>query len=241
MSEASSVVVIELEGLFDVGPPIGRGQFGTVSPATHRLSGCTVALKACDKCSLQVSDPKTLHRVRQEARVLQYKLGHANVVRCFGLVETVDVISIVLSLEPGESLAAFVSRNGALEEVTAAPAVLQVARALRHCHERKVCHRDVKLDNVMYDSTSGRAVLVDFGLALVQRTKVARLDVRCGSAEYSAPEMVDPRSKGYHGPAVDAWAFGVLVYVCTPPSRAACRHGASPSHARASLVEEPIF
>ena len=73
-------------------------------------------------------------------------------------------------------------------------------------------HRDVKLDNIVFDRSTGRAVLVDFGLALAVRTQGSRLDVRCGSHEYNAPELLDPASKGYYGPAVDMWALGVAVY-----------------------------
>ena len=92
-----------------------------------------------------------------------------------------------------------VSEDGAMAEGRAAPIVLQLVRALRHCHQRKIAHRDVKLDNVIYDADSGRAVLCDFGLALAVRSQGSRLDVRCGSPEYNAPEILDG-SKGYCAP-----------------------------------------
>ena len=63
----------------------------------------------------------------------------------------------------------------------------------------------------MYDPTGGRAVLLDFGLALVLRTHGSKLDVRCGSLEYNAPEMLDTTSK-WSGPACDMWSLGVLAY-----------------------------
>eukprot|EP00966_Prymnesium_polylepis_P113987 2634682-Prymnesium_polylepis.1 len=71
----------------------------------------------------------------------------------------------------------------------------------------------------MVDPARRVATLIDFGFALVQKTKGGRLEVHCGSDEYNAPEMLEMRSaagkdagKGYHGPAVDAWALGVLTY-----------------------------
>jgi len=144
-------------------------------------------------------------------------LDHPCIVRCYGSIELPTLLCTVLDRVLGESLAHLITREGALSEGRCAPIVLQVARALRHCHERKVSHRDVKADNVMVAPT-GHAVLIDFGLALLQRTKGGRLDVRCGSSEYTAPEMLEitggkQASKGYHGPAVDAWALGVLAYV----------------------------
>ena len=155
---------------FELGTTLGAGQFGTVHAATHTPTGSCVALKLCDKLKMQ-EDPQLLHRCRQESRLLFHKLRHANIVRCFGAIETPECLCTILSVESGESLAHLVSARGALAEGAAGPIVLQLARALRHCHECKVSHRDVKLDNVVHDEGSGRAVLIDFGLAIVQKTK----------------------------------------------------------------------
>lgn len=196
---------------FTLGEPLGRGAFGVVLRAVHCASCAAVAVKVTNRAAPEMDDPKVLHRVRSEARVLK-RLVHPNVVQCFGAVETKAVIAVLLSAELGQSLAELVSSSGAMAESQSAPVVLQIARALRHCHQRKIAHRDVKLENVMYDAQSGRAVVVDFGLALVVRTQGSRLDVLCGSPDYYAPEMLDKGSKGYYGPAIDMWALGVLAY-----------------------------
>ena len=201
---------------FTLGTALGEGAFGIVLNAKSAHYPGELALKITNKENPAVQNPSVLHRVRAEARVLR-KLSspspHASIVRCFGAVESAQIVALVLSREAGQSLAHYVSDSGAMVEDKAAPIALQVARALRHCHARKICHRDVKLDNVVWDESSGRAVLCDFGLALAVRTQGgSRLDVRCGSHEYMAPELLDPSSKGYYGPAVDMWALGVLVY-----------------------------
>ena len=201
---------IEVLHGFILGDVLGAGTFGKVLAATAR-DHC-VALKLHDKSSVALNDAKVLHRVRAEARVLR-RLEHPGIVQCYGCIETDSLVCVVLSREVGVSMADSIAQHGALTESQAAPVLLQLARALRHCHERKVSHRDVKLDNIIYDSETGRAALVDFGTALIQKTHGGRLDVRCGSVEYNAPEMLDPSSKGYHGPAIDAWALGVVAYL----------------------------
>ena len=195
--------------LFVLGEALGAGTFGIVVHAQYQ--GTSVALKCTDKSST-TGDPRWLHRVRTEARVLK-KLEHPNIIRCFGAVEDAAAVALVLSREDGQSMEKVVAEHGVMAEAAAAPVVLQLARALRHMHQRKIAHRDIKLDNLMYDAATGRVVLIDFGLALAVRTQGSRLDVKCGSAEYLAPELIDPRSKGYYGPAVDMWAVGVLAYV----------------------------
>lgn len=40
-------------------------------------------------------------------------------------------------------------------------------QALRHCHAMDVCHRDVKLENMVFDPATCHARLIDFGLSLI--------------------------------------------------------------------------
>jgi serine/threonine protein kinase len=68
--------------------------------------------------------------------------------------------------------------------------VRQVADALDHAHRRGVLHRDLKPSNVMV-TRSGRALLVDFGLATTKGTsKLTRTGALLGSLPYLAPEQV---------------------------------------------------
>jgi len=77
--------------------------------------------------------------------------------------------------------------------------------ALGHFHERLICYRDLKPENVLVDS-EGYCIVVDLGFAKIVANKTFTL---CGTPEYLAPEIIT--SKG-HNKAVDWWAFGVLVY-----------------------------
>ena len=195
---------------------LGQGAFSVVLHAQHIPTKNVVALKLTDKRNL---DPKVLHRVRTEAKLLEKPPKHRNIVRCFGgAVEDDSVVALILSRESGQSLAKIVNEDGPMDDKDAAPICLQLVRALKHCHSRKIAHRDVKLENVVLDEESGRAVLVDFGLALAVRTAGSRLDVKCGSPEYYAPELLrlstleGSNSNTYYGPAVDMWALGVTIY-----------------------------
>lgn len=84
----------------------------------------------------------------------------------------------------------------------------QAAAALCYCHAHAVCHRDVKLDNVLLDYW-GRCALTDFGLA-VRVAEGSELTMPCGSLLYNAPEIL--RGKPYDGRKADVWAFGVMTY-----------------------------
>merc|ERR1719271_1093443 len=81
--------------------------------------------------------------------------------------------------------------------------LLGMLRCVRYMHARGVCHRDLKLENWLFDSPDPDTAtlrLVDFGLARVfgplrpdlskTRSKT-NFDERVGSAYYCAPEVLE--------------------------------------------------
>ncbi|MEZ5964540.1 MAG: bifunctional serine/threonine-protein kinase/formylglycine-generating enzyme family protein [Planctomycetota bacterium] len=89
-------------------------------------------------------------------------------------------------------------------------ALAQVLDALQHAHDQGVLHRDVKPSNVLVDVT-GRAVLIDFGLAHVAAaTTITRTGDTLGSLPYMAPELL--RSSGEASVASDIYAVGATLH-----------------------------
>ncbi|MBX3464146.1 MAG: serine/threonine protein kinase [Planctomycetes bacterium] len=81
-----------------------------------------------------------------------------------------------------------------------------VADALVHAHERGVLHRDVKPSNVVV-TPDGRALLLDFGLALSDGS--ARLTQgQLGSPAYMSPEQVRGEELDAR---TDVWSLGVTL------------------------------
>ena len=86
---------------------------------------------------------------------------------------------------------------------------VEILLAIKHMHEQGVCHRDVKLENMLMQS-DGHVVVADMGFA---KTKVAfceeRLRTFCGTVECVAPELLRGQPYGF---MVDWWAFGILLF-----------------------------
>lgn len=96
----------------------------------------------------------------------------------------------------------------------------QLVLALYAIHKPlRVCHRDVKPENVLVHPETLQLKLLDFGLATHFSRSHAKLTTCCGSPAFHCPEIVTALSKplgsvSYWGPEVDAWTCGVTLLRC---------------------------
>lgn len=56
----------------------------------------------------------------------------------------------------------YLDHNGRLEEEEVSDIIGQLLTAVSYMHEKGVCHRDIKPQNLLYDSLSRELKLIDF-------------------------------------------------------------------------------
>ena len=73
-------------------------------------------------------------------------------MQAFECFEFNDSFGLVLELCEGVDLAAHVQQHGHMCEADAREIMAQLLSALKYIHSNQLCHRDVKLENMIYDA-----------------------------------------------------------------------------------------
>eukprot|EP01065_Artemidia_motanka_P029552 TRINITY_DN3564_c0_g3_i1.p1 TRINITY_DN3564_c0_g3~~TRINITY_DN3564_c0_g3_i1.p1 ORF type:complete len:397 (+),score=66.06 TRINITY_DN3564_c0_g3_i1:240-1430(+) len=178
---------------------VGEGTYGKVTKVSSKCTGAVLACKE-QRRDGPASDPQN------EADILS-KLSHPFVVGLHGSFESNGSLCMLLDFLPGGDLMQHVLEGGCCSEDRARVYLAEAALALAYLREHNVVHRDVKLENLVLNS-SGHAVLIDFGFARVLSEGETTTDVR-GTLPYMAPEALT-RGSSFEA---DWWSLGVCLFV----------------------------
>jgi serine/threonine-protein kinase len=183
---------------------LGRGGMASVFKAERR--GELVALKR--PLASFLDDQPFLDRFLREADIGR-TLNHPNIVRILERGNVLGVPYFTMELVPGETLYAFMRRQGAADPRFAARILVQIAEALDLAHGKGVVHRDLKPSNIML-LPDGSARVMDFGIARAQRfDTLTATSAFLGTPHYVAPEMIEgPGAE----PRSDLYALGVVLF-----------------------------
>ena len=227
-------------GRYELLGVLGEGGFATVYRAWDPVLDREVALKAL--LPHLAGDQDIRGRFLGEARVLA-RLRHPHIVTVYDVGEVTDPRVpgtgwpfFTMELIEGATLEDLTS-GGALSLREALPILSGLASAVDYLHAAGLVHRDIKATNVMLE-TSGRVVLMDFGIArgLDQKPHTA-VSSLLGTPEVMAPEQVRGRQAG---PATDVYALGVLTYLLLSGRPPFTGNAARVLHAHAYEAPPPL-
>ncbi|ERM97331.1 hypothetical protein AMTR_s00073p00126020 [Amborella trichopoda] len=138
-------------------------------------------------------------------------LRHPNIVRFKEVLLTPTHLAIVMEYAAGGELFARICNAGRFSEDEARFFFQQLISGVSYCHSMQICHRDLKLENVLLDgSPAPRLKICDFGYS---KSSVLHSQPKStvGTPAYIAPEVLARRE--YDGKIADVWSSGVTLYV----------------------------
>ncbi|CAD8066570.1 unnamed protein product [Paramecium primaurelia] len=209
ISDSSDFDAYSQISVYQIVKVLGEGGFGKVMLGKHKVTGEQVAIKLIDSGKLWNAEDIDL--VFREAEVMK-NLRHNNIIKILNYY-TLPNMQVVLIMEflQGGDLVEYIQEKGGLSEEEARVIFRQIAEAIRYCHDKRLIHRDLKLENVLLTSKAEKMIkIIDFGIATVS-TNFTIDKVDRGSLSYMPPEVVGGQATEIRS-SIDIWALGVILY-----------------------------
>lgn len=191
----------------DPGSHLGAGACGIVQKGFIKKTGQMVAIKI-----IKVDNKAKREQLLNEIRGLVEAQGCPHLVQWFAgfASKRTSAVSVVLEFMDLGSLADLKKRmkGSGVPPMHLSCAVLQIMLGLNHLHNRKLLHRDIKLENILHN-TKGEVKLTDFGIAKDLDTTLAMALTFVGTVTYMSPERCLGQD---YSLASDIWSIGIVVY-----------------------------
>lgn len=210
---------------------LGKGSYGSVYLSTHRMTGDERAVKVMNVDRVTSYYLRKLHT---EIAILR-RVDHPNIIRLhdvfFGRRSVYLVTELCRGGELFELLTSGKSQGFVFREDRASRLLRDMLSAVKYLHSHGVVHRDLKLENFLFEGESALSplILIDFGLSKLFDPN-ERIRQRVGSCYYTAPEVLN----GAYDYRCDLWSLGVITYMLLsgcPPF-----HGRTPEEIHQSTL-----
>jgi serine/threonine protein kinase len=188
---------------------LGEGGYGTVWLVQRDADKTLCAAKVIsdEGCRKTWCDDRREHI--PEEITLSETLDHPNLVDLYELFLEEDMWIVVMEYLPGyEDLFDYVSANGPLAVEDAREVITQILDTVLFLISSGVDHRDIKSENILFNPTTRRVRLIDFGCA--SPLPAAPYDNPRGTAIFLPPEVYDRGS--YSALPATTWSIGCLAF-----------------------------
>jgi len=192
---------------------LGQGLCGSVYIATGKVEGHKFAVKTMPLINL---DKDQQEELEAEFEIF-IAMDHPHVVRLLDVYIDENAMHMVMECMAGGELLGRLQEqpDGRFKEGEAASIIWQCLLAVNYMHERGIAHRDLKLQNFLYEQKGGKHLkLADFGFGKITKTgegtKKQALEGGVGTLHYLAPEILTDDT---YDEKCDLWSFGVIVFL----------------------------
>ena len=190
---------------------LGEGSFGKAFLCKRESDDSLCVIK---QILIEGMDKKEKDDVLNESIILA-KLDHQNIIKFFEVFESnkpKHMVNIVTEYADGGDLSEKIkekkNKNNNFTESEILDYFTQICLAIKHIHEKKIIHRDLKSGNIFL-MKNGLVKLGDFGIAKRFQKTMDKAKTIIGTPYYFSPEIIN--GKPYDSKS-DIWSLGVLLY-----------------------------
>ncbi len=149
-----------------------------------------------------------------EAKILE-RLDHPNIIKfieVFRSTKPYATLNIVMDYADGGDLQTKIkgSKKPFIESQIF-DWFTQICLAIKHIHDKKILHRDLKSGNIFL-MKDGKIKLGDFGIAKCLTNTLDKARTLVGTPYYLSPEIVQDKPYSFKS---DIWSLGILLYEMT--------------------------
>ncbi|XP_060143912.1 serine/threonine-protein kinase Nek5 [Globicephala melas] len=196
---------------YDVIKAIGEGAFGKAYLAKGKSDSKDCVIKEINFEKMPIQEKEA----SKKEVILLAKMKHPNIVTFFSSFQENNRLFIVMEYCDGGDLMKRIKkqRGVLLSEDQILSWFVQISLGLKHIHDRKILHRDIKTQNIFLSKNGMVAKLGDFGIARVLNNTMELARTCVGTPYYLSPEIC--QNKPYNN-KTDIWSLGCVLYeLCT--------------------------
>lgn len=192
---------------------LGEGLCGSVYLATGKVEGRKFAVKTMPLINLSEDQAEELE---SEFEIF-LAMDHPHMVRLLDVYIDKEAMHMVMECMAGGELLGRLEeqQDKRFGEDEAADILWQCLLAVNYMHEKGIAHRDLKLQNFLYEAKgSDHLKLADFGFGKITKKgkdgKREKLEGGVGTLHYLAPEILTDET---YDMKCDLWSFGVIAFL----------------------------
>jgi cyclin-dependent kinase 2 len=157
--------------------------------------------------------PKDLNFLELRELIIMKRIKHQNVINLidYNIGHQDCQVWILMEYIPTD-LFQFLSKNHAntkvMNEKFFKNIAYQILDGVNYLHQHMIIHRDLKLENILYDETNNKVKIGDFGLSRQIDYEVDHHYTIAGTCPYQSPELILGSTN--YSTAIDIWSVGCI-------------------------------
>ncbi|XP_052004336.1 serine/threonine-protein kinase Nek5 [Xyrauchen texanus] len=198
---------------YEVIRQVGQGAFGKAL-LVRQKHGDDAMRYVIKEINLRQMSPRDKESSRKEVSLLS-RMKHPNIVAFYKSFHDSNNLYILMEYcDAGDLMKRIhVQRGKPFTEDQIVDWFVQICLGLKHIHDRKILHRDIKAQNIFLTHGGKRVKLGDFGIARMLNNTMELVRTCVGTPYYLSPEICESRP---YNNKTDVWSLGCVLYeLCT--------------------------